>query len=310
MIAPVNVIPPVLSSVNTQSINKKDVNPHLQPFSLDNNIAVASANVETAWSLDDSADVNNAETNSVLDTTVSATNSINALFDRAPAPQLMAEVTADKTIAEPGFITPTNNNSFLPVANDLPASQDNFSTDQLSAAPPPSREPAPLPPPSEVSPPIPAPPPLPSPIPTGPPPVEPGNYAPSQAQNLYYNQNYIGPAISFGSSTQIGAVSRFGLAKNISIRPSLFLGSSPQVSVPVTYDFGLNTNEQFERNPLLLLHAGGGLSYRSVTGGNSLNPLVVLGADLYFGDGASVLVQLANTFNSDFSGIVGVGLQF
>jgi hypothetical protein len=82
--------------------------------------------------------------------------------------------------------------------------------------------------------------------------------------------------------------------------------------VPVTYDFGFNQYEPFERNPLLIFHFGGGINYDSngSSNGSQLNPLVVFGADLYLGEGASVLAQVGNTFSSDFVGIIGVGLQF
>jgi hypothetical protein len=152
--------------------------------------------------------------------------------------------------------------------------------------------------------------------PTGVPAQEPSNYLNNRPGNSapYYNQNYIGPAISFGRDTTVGAVSRFGLGKNISVRPSLFLGSNTRIAVPITYDFGFNNNEQFEANPLLVFHAGAGLDYSSGGGsggnGSRLNPLIVAGADVYFGDGASVLVQIGNAFDSNFVGIVGVGLQF
>jgi hypothetical protein len=152
------------------------------------------------------------------------------------------------------------------------------------------------------------------PLPSGPPATEPGNYPDNTGPgSAYYNQNYVGPAVSFGKDTSFGAVSRFGLGRNISVRPSLFLGNSTRIAVPLTFDFGFNDNEQFEKNPLVVFHAGGGLDY--TTGGgtansNKLSPLVVFGADVYLGDGASVLLQLGNTFNSDFVAVAGVGLQF
>ncbi len=152
-----------------------------------------------------------------------------------------------------------------------------------------------------------------SPLPSGPPPTEPGNYPDNTGPGAaYYNQNYIAPAVSFGRDTLLGATSRFGIGKNLSVRPSLFLGNTARIAVPLTYDFGFNENEQFEKNPLVVFHAGGGLDYSSRSGSNTstLNPLVVFGADVYLGDGASVLLQIGNTFNSDFVAVAGVGLQF
>jgi hypothetical protein len=169
-------------------------------------------------------------------------------------------------------------------------------------------------PPSTLSPPSEVLPPQQNPLPTGPPKTEPGNYPDNTGPGSdYFNQNYIGPAVSFGRDTSIGAASRFGIGRNISVRPSLFLGNSTRIAVPLTYDFGFNDNEQFEKNPLVIFHVGGGLDY-STGGGtassNRLSPLIVFGADVYLGDGASVLLQLGNTFNSDFVAIAGVGLQF
>jgi hypothetical protein len=151
-----------------------------------------------------------------------------------------------------------------------------------------------------------------NPTPTGPPATEPGNYQNNIGSVPYYNQNYIAPAVSLGKDTLIGATSRFGIGRNLSVRPSLFLGNTARVAIPLTYDFGFNDNEQFERNPLVVFHAGGGLDYSTKSGSNSssLNPLVVFGADVYLGDGASVLLQIGNTFNSDFIAVAGVGLQF
>jgi hypothetical protein len=152
-----------------------------------------------------------------------------------------------------------------------------------------------------------------SPLPSGPPSTEPGNYPNNTGPGAaYYNQNYIAPSVSFGKDTLIGATSRFGIGKNLSVRPSLFLGNTARIAVPLTYDFGFNENEQFEKNPLVVFHAGGGLDYSSKSGSNTstLNPLVVFGADVYLGDGASVLLQIGNTFNSDFVAVAGVGLQF
>jgi hypothetical protein len=169
------------------------------------------------------------------------------------------------------------------------------------------QSPPPLTPPSQVIPPQQQQ----NPLPSGPPPTEPGNYPDNTGPGaVYYNQNYIAPAVSFGNDTLIGAASRFGIGRNLSVRPSLFLGNTTRIAVPLTYDFGFNDNEQFEKNPLVVFHAGGGLDYSSSGGTNKLSPLVVFGADVYLGDGASVLLQIGNTFNSNFVAVAGIGLQF
>jgi hypothetical protein len=177
---------------------------------------------------------------------------------------------------------------------------------QKKIVPVPRRDPAPYPAPSGVGAPPPPPPPR-DPAPNNPPPAP-----PSTSSNNRQNSaaNYIGPAVSFGNSSQIGAVSRFGVGTNISVRPSIFLGNTPQFTLPITYDFPITSNDQFGENPLIMMHVGGGISYQSTGTGNDLKPLALVGADTYLGGGASLLLQVSSTFNSDFAGVVGVGLQF
>jgi hypothetical protein len=310
MIAPISALPPHIYQLDVEQVNNKNFKASLPQFELSSSsTADVSSELVTPLSLDDESATDTTLTK-LPSPVASDPNTINALFEKSPTAPLVVAAAPEKTIASPGLILPETDTATLRIANDLPTAKISLTPKKRSAAPPPPRDPAPLPPPSEVTPLPDPPPPLTSPLPSGPPPVEPGNYPSPQSKNLYYNQNYIGPALSFGNNVQVGAISRFGLGKNISLRPSLFLGNSSQISVPITYDFGFNDNEQFEKNPLVLLHVGGGLNYQSLTNGSNLNPLVVFGADIYFGDGASVLVQLANTFNSSFTGIIGVGLQF
>jgi hypothetical protein len=210
----------------------------------------------------------------------------------------------DSKQQSPPLLTPPSEVIPVPLMPEtMPVSPDT-KQDSKQQSPPP------LTPPSEVIP-VPQ---QQNPLPSGPPPTEPGNYPGNTGPGaVYYNQNYLAPAISFGRDTLIGAASRFGIGRNLSVRPSLFLGNSTRIAVPLTYDFGFNDNEQFEKNPLVVFHAGGGLDYSSNSsngGSNKVSPLVVFGADVYLGDGASVLIQVGNTFNSDFVAVAGIGLQF
>jgi hypothetical protein len=229
----------------------------------------------------------------------------------------------DPFSTKPAEVKPDSKEQQKPQAQPLvPETKEQQKPEQtIPAAQPPENpdtkqdsKPVPPPLPSEVFPDSSQPPR--SPLPSGPPTSpsnEPANYPNNTGPGgAYYNQNYIAPAVSFGKDTLIGATSRFGIGKNLSIRPSLFLGNTARVAIPLTYDFGFNDNEQFEKNPLVVFHAGAGLDYSSRSGSNtsSLNPLVVFGADVYLGDGASVLLQLGNTFNSDFVAVAGIGLQF
>jgi hypothetical protein len=225
-----------------------------------------------------------------------------------PAPQTEVKETPKTPEAKPADLGVPSVPTTKPDGKDVLQQSPPENFKQNSKDPQPQQAPT-LTPPSEVLPPQQQ-----QPLPSGPPTVEPANYPNNTGPgSAYYNQNYIGPAVSFGRDTSIGAASRFGLGRNISIRPSLFLGNSTRIAVPLTYDFGFNENEQFEKNPLVVFHAGGGLDY--TTGGgtansNKLSPLIVFGADVYLGDGASVLLQIGNTFNSDFVAVAGVGLQF
>jgi hypothetical protein len=247
---------------------------------------------------------------------LSQTNQKNQSVDRS-AKQLIAQATPDNSTFNNGLP------SDLPPLDQIPTLQPQ--TDQLPAVPtsrpesvtPQSNstngtQPQPssdnvvqndqsFPRPSQVLP-----------QPTGVPQQPPANYTPgSSGPVAYYNQNYLGPAVSFGSETLFGASSRFGLGRNFSLRPSLFLGNNTRAALPLTFDFDLNNNEQFEPNPLLVFHAGGGIEYSSGgTSGSRVSPMVVGGADIYFGDGASVLVQVGTAFDSNITGVVGVGLQF
>lgn len=218
-------------------------------------------------------------------------------LDQIPTLQPQTETLPAVPTSRPESVTPQSNN---PNSAQPQQPSDNVVQNSGQSFPPPSRV---LP--SQNNP-------NPSGVPsTGTPQQEPANYTPGNNSAPYYNQNYLGPAVSFGNDTLWGANSRFGLGRNFSVRPGLFLGNNTRVTLPLTFDFGLNNNEQFEPNPLLVFHAGGGIEYSSGgASGSSINPLAVAGADIYFGDGASVLVQVGTAFNSNVVGVVGVGLQF
>jgi hypothetical protein len=205
-------------------------------------------------------------------------------LDQIPTLQPQTETLPEVPTSRPESVTPQSNSTNG--AQPQPSSGNVVQNGQS------------FPPPSQVLP-----------QPTGVPAQPPANYTPGSSSAPYYNQNYLGPAVSFGNETLFGATSRFGLGRNFSLRPSLFLGNNTRATLPLTFDFDLNNNEQFEANPLLVFHAGGGIEYSS-GGGGRVSPLAVAGADIYFGDGASVLVQVGTAFDSNVVGVVGVGLQF
>jgi hypothetical protein len=128
-------------------------------------------------------------------------------------------------------------------------------------------------------------------------------------------QNYVGPAIGFGSGgSTFGVTSRFPFAENLSIRPSaLFGGNGTFLRVPVTYDFSLSEKEPFERNPLVTFFVGGGIQYSSGVNGaqsSQFGILGTLGVDVNLFEGTA----LVGSFNTDFASnngtFIGLGFEF
>ncbi|WP_310484714.1 hypothetical protein [Chamaesiphon sp. VAR_48_metabat_403] len=124
-------------------------------------------------------------------------------------------------------------------------------------------------------------------------------------------RNYFGPAFATGNgSGSFGAISRFPLGPNYSIRPSaIFGGNATIIRVPITYDFIFSDQEPFERNPVVTFHAGGGVQYSSVNNQSSkFSLLATVGVDVNLFEG----VALVSSYNTDFGSINGVnfGLGF
>jgi hypothetical protein len=152
--------------------------------------------------------------------------------------------------------------------------------------------------------------PPPAPIPSTPSTVDTGS-----GYDTTIPRNYFGPALGTGNgSTSIGVISRFPLTANYSIRPSaLFGGNGTIVRVPVTYDFVFGDKEPFERNPLIIFHAGAGVQYSSgVNGGQSsqFGLLGTIGVDVNLFESTALVVS----YNTDFGSIngvnFGVGFEF
>lgn len=123
--------------------------------------------------------------------------------------------------------------------------------------------------------------------------------------------NYFGPAIDFGNgTTSFGVISRFAFGSNFSLRPSAVFGSTTTVRLPITYDFGLGDTEPFERNPLIVFNAGGGVQFNSGNGNSNFGLLGTVGVDVNLFDG----ISLVGSFNTDFSnknsGYFGLGFEF
>lgn len=128
-------------------------------------------------------------------------------------------------------------------------------------------------------------------------------------------RNYFGPAFGFGNSgSGFGIISRFPLGPNYSIRPSaVFGGNGTVLRVPVTYDFALGDKEPFERNPLIVFHAGGGVQYSSGTNGSKSSNFGILGTvgvDVNLFEGVSLLGSFNTDFASNNGTNVGLGFEF
>jgi hypothetical protein len=128
-------------------------------------------------------------------------------------------------------------------------------------------------------------------------------------------RNYFGPDLEFSKGTTLfGLTSRFPFGENYSIRPSaVFGGGGSILRVPLTYDFTFGDKEPFERNPLVVVFAGGGVQYISGTnnsGSSNFGLLGTVGVDVNLFEG----VALVGSFNTDFgsnSGVnFGLGFEF
>lgn len=124
-------------------------------------------------------------------------------------------------------------------------------------------------------------------------------------------RSYFGPAFATGNgSGSFGAISRFPLSPNYSIRPSaIFGGNATIIRLPVTYDFIFSDKEPFERNPVVTFNVGGGVQYSSVNNQSSkFSLLATVGVDVNLFEG----VALVSNYNTDFGSINGVnfGLGF
>jgi hypothetical protein len=132
---------------------------------------------------------------------------------------------------------------------------------------------------------------------------------PAQAQKYQYNQNknnYIGPAVSFGSgATAVGATSRFGIAETISVRPFFAVGNGANVfGGSVTYDFNLDTGEGQSNG--FTPYAGVGIIGSGGLGSSGI--YAEIGAD--YNASQSLVFNANHRFNSGGFTSVGVGFKF
>lgn len=134
---------------------------------------------------------------------------------------------------------------------------------------------------------------------------------PAQAE---IGQNDIGPSIIFGNNggTAFGVNSRFGVAKNLSIRPNVyFQDSRTSAGVAATYDFNLTGD-----NRELMPYIGAGVNFDVSNNNNRSNTstgYALAGADYSLSDNlvlkGSVSIPFdSNNYSTTFG--VGAGLRF
>ncbi len=127
-------------------------------------------------------------------------------------------------------------------------------------------------------------------------------------------QNDIGPSILFGNNggTAFGVNSRFGVAKNLSVRPNVyFQNSRTSVGAAATYDFNLTGD-----NRELIPYIGAGVNFDVSNNNNRSNNATgyaIAGADYNLSDGlvlkGSVAIPFdSNNYSTTFG--VGAGLRF
>jgi outer membrane protein W len=134
---------------------------------------------------------------------------------------------------------------------------------------------------------------------------------PAQAEMGY---NDIGPSVIFGNNggTAFGVNSRFGIAKNLSIRPNIyFQDNRTTAGAAATYDFNL-TGDNRELTPYI----GAGVSFDVSNNNNSNNTSVgyaIAGADYDLSDSLVLKGSVAIPFNNNNASTsfgVGAGLRF
>jgi Outer membrane protein beta-barrel domain len=127
-------------------------------------------------------------------------------------------------------------------------------------------------------------------------------------------QNDIGPSVIFGNTggTAFGVNSRFGIAKNLSVRPNVyFQDSRTTVGAAATYDFNL-TGDNRELTPYI----GAGVNFdvsNNSNRNNNATGYAIAGADYNLSDGlvlkGSVAIPFdSNNYSTTFG--VGAGLRF
>ena len=132
--------------------------------------------------------------------------------------------------------------------------------------------------------------------------------APAQAREI--NKNYIGPSLTLTSGlTGFGAVGKYGVAENISIRPFAHFFSANQLTLAV-YGAGATYDYTFPKSDITI-YGGLGLAGATVAAGGQSYSGIDSGVRLMVGADYRVSDSLIVNLNSNLGYYsVGAGFNF
>lgn len=131
---------------------------------------------------------------------------------------------------------------------------------------------------------------------------------PAQAQLAQSGQNYVGPAVIFGSGqTSVGIESRFGISENLSLRPNIFFNNGTTFGTSITYDLpGIDSERK------LSPFAGLGIRFFGGNVNNTTTGYFIAGTDYNLSDSIALRGDVSIPFSSNGNTTVslGAGLRF
>jgi hypothetical protein len=141
----------------------------------------------------------------------------------------------------------------------------------------------------------------------------------SPASNTRGGSSYVGIAGNIGFSggeTALGVgsftlISKVGLLRNISIRPTAVIGDNNVVLIPVTYDFSLRRENVLSKAFGISPYIGGGLAINTGTNSDT-GPLITAGVDVPLTPQLTATAGLNVGFinNTSIGLLIGVGYNF
>ncbi|MBD2169297.1 hypothetical protein H6G04_33590 [Calothrix membranacea FACHB-236] len=130
--------------------------------------------------------------------------------------------------------------------------------------------------------------------------------------------SYIGVAgnIGLGGDSALSeggfmVISKIGLTRSISVRPSVAIEDDPVVLVPLTYDFNLRSADAFNEDLAVAPYVGGGVAIET-SGDADVGLLVTGGVDVPLNNNftATAGVNAAFLDQTDVGLMIGVGYNF